>query len=351
MGRILAATRVAREHRGGRRRFAHRSPLAVFLALALVAAGCGTTSSDDDAPVRVAVLNVLSFGPFFMADVEGYFDEVGIEVELIEIESSATAVAATIAGEFDVLSGTMSAGVINAVAAGEGLRVVADKGSQTADSCAYLALLASSRLAGPDGGVPPESIPGSTFSVGNSLTFQWFLDRFLEPLGIEADDVSIQNVSRPVLAESLESGALDFAFTGEPWVTRIVDNGSAIAASGSDLAPDFQWGYMAYGPRLLEDEELGERFMVAYMRGVRQYREGKTDRNIEILAAATGLDADTLNRSCWPDIRADVRYEPGSLDEIIEWGVGAGFVDTAISGEELVESRFADHANEELGAP
>ena len=42
--------------------------------------------------------------------------------------------------------------------------------------------------------------------------------------------------------------------------------------------------------------------MVAYLQGVRQYNEGKTEQNLEIMGNYTKLDRDLLNQSCWMPI-------------------------------------------------
>ena len=57
-----------------------------------------------------------------------------------------------------------------------------------------------------------------------------------------------------------------------------------------------------YGPAFLDkDPELGRRFMVAYLQGVKQYNEGKTERNLEILQNYTRLDRDLLKQDLLAD--------------------------------------------------
>jgi len=328
---------------------------ALGVTVALVASGCGSGGGADgsDFPVvKVATINVLSFAPFFIAEAEGFYEEQGLAVELIQVESSGTAVAATLNGDLDVLSGTMSAGVINAIAGGERLQIVADKGNFASDSCSYVAMMGPAELFNADGSVDPEQVRGATIGGirDGSLSSGLFLDQFLKSIGLSSDDVVTQDVSRPALAESIEGGSIDFAYTGEPWVTRVVDEGNPIVAAGQDVLAGYQFGYVSYGPRLLDDEDLGNRFMAAYLQGVRQYNQGKTDRNLEIVTLATGLEDDLLRRACWPDIRADGAYEAAQLVPAIEWGFETGIVDRLVSADELVDGRFAAHANEKLGS-
>lgn len=60
--------------------------------------------------------------------------------------------------------------------------------------------------------------------------------------------------------------------------------------------------------------------MVAYLSAVDQYSEGKSARNIEILARRTGLDEALLRKACWPSVRGDGRVDMGSMLEFQRWG-------------------------------
>ncbi len=84
--------------------------------------------------------------------------------------------------------------------------------------------------------------------------------------------------------------------------------------------------------------------MVAYLKAVRQYNEGKTPRNVEVLMNRTGLEEDLLRSACWPPIGNDIRVQAGSLLEYQEWAVSRGIAERILSEEELVDHRFVEHA-------
>ena len=67
-------------------------------------------------------------------------------------------------------------------------------------------------------------------------------------------------------------------------MTQALDSGSAVVlVPGKDFLPDWPLP-VYYGPAILDkDPELGKRFMVGYLKGVKQYNEGKTERNLAIL--------------------------------------------------------------------
>ena len=104
-----------------------------------------------------------------------------------------------------------------------------------------------------------------------------------------------------------------------------------------------------YGPTLLDDRpEVGERFAVAMLQALRQYAEGKTARNLEIIAAASGLTEEQLEAACWPDLRTGGRIDPAVFDGYQQWNLERGFIDRTMTPDELFAPHFMEHAHREL---
>jgi NitT/TauT family transport system substrate-binding protein len=107
---------------------------------------------------------------------------------------------------------------------------------------------------------------------------------------------------------------------------------------------------MLYGASLLANEDLGNRFMVAYLMGVRQYEQGKTDRNLEILTTALNEEEDMLRAMCWQAIRLNGEINGESVLDFQDWAVGRGYVENPVTLEQIWEPGFVDHAVGVLGA-
>ena len=99
---------------------------------------------------------------------------------------------------------------------------------------------------------------------------------------------------------------------------------------------------------LEENPEAGKQFLVAYMKGVRQYNEGKTKRNLDILEKETELDRDLLEQACWPPITNDGQMDLGSLIDFQTWANEKGLLDTIATEDQFWDSRFLDYANDIL---
>ena len=312
-----------------------------------------TESSEPEGmdTVRVVILPFLSFAPFYIAIEEGYFADQGIEVELVNLSQQQEILPALSSGQVDVSSGLMSAGVINAIAGGGELLVVANKGYIPADGCPSIALLASASFLENNDPTDPESLRGQEIDVVRSTWIEYFLDKLLQTVGLTVDDIVPIDLPSTSEIEAMNTGALNLNTQNEPWVTRIIAAGhSPILDPVSEVLPDSESAVLIYGPSLLANEDLGNRFMVAYLLGVRQYEQGKTDRNIEILKTALSLDEELLNAMCWQPIRPNGTINTASLLDFQEWAVGRGYVETPVALDQIWEPGFVDHALGVLGA-
>ena len=120
----------------------------------------------------------------------------------------------------------------------------------------------------------------------------YYWARLLERAGLTIDDVELKSVPDDLKVEAIARDLVDVATTIEPKVTRLVSSGDGkVWLPVAAATPDRQNTFLLFGPRLLHQRrDLGRRVMTAYLAGRAQYLEGKTDRNVRILAARTHMD-------------------------------------------------------------
>jgi len=311
----------------------------LLLCAAVSIAACATGDQPSD-PVpdklKLISLPLLSWAPFHIAAEEGYFAEQNLEVEFIRLTRNSEALPALAQGDVDIGAGLLTAGLMNLIAGGARIRLVADKGHLAADGCSQNAILVRRSLV--EAGVldEPAQLRGLRIETNPLLPEAFYTDLALQEVGLTLDDLEILTLPPSAEAEALASGITRLLLTGEAVIWRTVEQ----------VIPDTQWASVIYGRSLLDERpEVGERFMVAYLKAVRQYNEGKTLRNLEVLIGRTGLDEELLRSACWPPIRNDGRVDAGSLLGYQEWAVSRGIADRVLTTDELVDHRFVDHAN------
>jgi ABC-type nitrate/sulfonate/bicarbonate transport system substrate-binding protein len=332
-------------------RMAARSMVCILLLCAAVSmAACGTaerTSGPAPDKLKLIALPILSWAPFYFAEEEGYFEEQNLEVEFIRLARTTDALPALAQGDVDIGAGLLTAGLMNLISEGARLRFVADKGHLAADGCSHNAILVRRSLV--EAGVldDPAQIRGLRIETNRFLPEAFYADRVFNELGLSLDDLEIITLPPSSEADALAGGSIDMTAAAEPDITRLLMSGEAVLwKRAEEVIPGTQWSAVLYGRSLLDERpEVGERFMVAYLMGVRQFNEGKTPRNLEILTRRTGLGEELLKAACWAPIRDDGRVDAGSLLGYQEWAVSRGIANRILSNDELVDHRFTDHAN------
>lgn len=313
--------------------------------------------SDDDwefdgDPVVMTQLPFQSDAGFAIARAEGWFDDAGIEVEVVNTRSANEMLPLLASGEIDVMFMSTAPALFNVIGAGEPIRAVATGTVFAADSCDYLAVVVPERTRQERDVTDPESLRG--MRIGGSFTVMTSIrhgQAVLAELGLEEGDIELVEVDRASMAGALQRGDIDAAAAYEPWITQIAANADvATWFPAHELITDEVGAVVVFGQRLLEDTELGARVLAQYVRGVEQYERGATPRNIEILEETSGLDPELLEEMCWPTLRVDGRASEAQMTDLQEFGVEAGLVDGVLPPDQLWDHSFLDRAREILDA-
>ena len=327
--------------------------LILLIAIAFVISACGGAAqpaaqqasepTEEPAATEMVTLtmnssNLASFAPIFIAEAEGYFAEQGVHVEYITFNRTGDAIPLLISGDLDIYAGSVNSGLLNAVGQDPYVKVVADRGHISQDDqCAYHGVLVRKDLYESGQVTGPADLAGLTISSSNSGASGYLLGTYLAEAGLTFDDINLTNVPATSYPDAFETGALDGAVTPELNLSRVLSAGNAVLlAQAQDVYGSGQISMLAFGRTVLENNrEAGVRFLAAYLKGIHQYNEGKTDRNLEILAEATGEDTDLLKESCWPSIREDGAIDFAGVDGFQQWSVEQGQLDAAVTEEQF----------------
>ena len=293
--------------------------------------------------VRVAYLPIADYAPLFIAQEEGFFARQGIDVELVKVPGTAAALPLVLSGDIAVYAGPLKTGLVNAVAKGEHVRIVADKGSVDPGSCTGYALMVRKDLF--DKGIVTNvsDLKGRKIAEHDS---DYDLYRALAVGNLTTDDVDTIEMEFPMIIPAFRNGAIDAGLVAEPFVTLALNSGSAvILVPAEDFEPENPFP-LYYGPAFLDkDPELGRRFMVAYLQGVKQYNEGKTERNLAILGNYTHLDRDLLNQTCWWPIAADGDVPRKPVREYLDWMYANKKISRNLNEDQLFDMSYVTYAN------
>jgi NitT/TauT family transport system substrate-binding protein len=319
---------------------------------------CGGTGSTDAESAKPTTLRVtksehVSGAPFFIAEEDGFFAEQGLSIEPLTFRQPTAALPGLAGGDIDVYLGTLAPGLLNLIARTDDVRIVLARVGQNPAGCSDHGVMAKRELVDTGRLRVPADLRGLRVGTERSSSNFYIISTLLASAGLTLDDIKATHIAPRLEPEAFQRDLLDVASSGEPWMTRIIDGGSGVVWRPTrDIVPDFQYHFMLFGPSLLRsNREAGQRFVTAYLRGVRQYAsEGKTDRLAGIIAKRLRLDLDFVRRMCWPYLPADGHLSPQSLDQYQKWALHEDLIDRVLGIDEVWDRSFVDHANRVLDA-
>jgi NitT/TauT family transport system substrate-binding protein len=321
-----------------------------YLALTAIAAGCFQRAEKGNAlqVVQISGRSAIANAPLFIADEEGFFKQEGIKLEFVTLSVDLTQnIPALEQEKVDAIAAQLNIGFFNAIAKGARARIVGDRGHVDPKSCDFTGIIGRGSLFNTDD-PPAAQLRGRRFAANPAGASGYLVNRYLSAKGMTNADIRFVTLPDNVQLQALQRGSIDAVFATEPRFTQSLP-GNRLIAPGNKYTPGLQYSFLVFGPSLLvTHRDLGQRFMNAYLRGVRQYNEGKTPRNLEIVSRRVQLHPDTARALCWAPIRNDGSIDTLSLLDFQRWGVAGGHQLRILSGREYDDSELARNAAAQL---
>lgn len=309
--------------------------------------------------VRVGSSPTVSSAGLFLAKENGHFEKNGIDAEItIFRNSGAQEMALLASNELDVGGGNLSAGLFNAIAGGNGVRIVADKGSIRARR-SYIALLV--RTAHIESGRyrNPADLKGMTLALTalSGVSQEILLEKILNRAGLSLSDVKLVKLAYSEMNLALREAHIDATLQLEPYLSQAVAEGYARAVLPSfEVYPDQQSAVLMYSAAFRAKRDLATRFMVAYLQGIRDYEAALDEKGILDQATAAKLSKYTNieDPATWKSM-IPVGLNPNGhvnmtgLAEDLRWFGSRKHLKKTVTVEASVDHSFVDGALERIG--
>jgi NitT/TauT family transport system substrate-binding protein len=183
-------------------------------------------------------------------------------------------------------------------------------------------------------------------------------EKALQLGGLKSSDLSYLDVSTPDTVVALANKKADVAYMTEPFGTQSIEKGIAVKwREMADLVPNHVAAMWAYGSKLTDEQpEVGRRFMVALLRGMRDYEDafgknqGRADV-VSILVKHTVIkDAALYDKIQSIAEPASGEFPMDTLQEDYDWLKAQGAIqEPAPELSRVVDTRFVQYALEQLG--
>lgn len=236
-----------------------------------------------------------AFAPAFVAQKAGYFDQEGIEVELVSFGGQTEAIPQLARGGIVVYGGVPSAGFLNGLINESSVKVVANGGEQPKQGTSPTGIYI--RKADHDSGkiksiadlkgLKVASAGGYLGSAGS-----YFIGRYLEQGKLSLTDVELVNLqSSSAIITALENNQIDAGFAVYDFAKPAMDKGIAmpIGDDAAALNDHVIFHYFAADQLLKTDRDSGLKFARALIRASRDFLQGDYRNNETVVGGMTTI--------------------------------------------------------------
>lgn len=318
--------------------------LLVGLLPGMVSAQSTPQAGGETATLRLAVSSWVGYGPLWLAEERGYFDEEGVNVDLSLVEVSADRITAMQADRLDASATTIDTWTLFS--------------AQGAD---LVQVLAVDESAGGDGIVAKKEIAsiadlkGKSVAVQSASTSQFLLANALQAAGLSLGDLTLLDMSSGDAGAAFVAGQVDAAVTWQPWLANARNTDFGHVLLDSKETPGLIVDTVAFRPQFVQEHpDAVAAFVRAYYRAIDDIAANPDEANA-IMAKSISMDTDDFVATL-ADLRLwgkdeNVAYfgtaeAPGPIDDLVtkagEFYKEIGVTDNVPDPKTIVDPSFVD---------
>ncbi|KQU74516.1 hypothetical protein ASC75_21135 [Aminobacter sp. DSM 101952] len=301
----------------------------------------------------MGIISALFDAPSLIALEKGYFQEEGLDVEVTKFATGADEYQAHATGIIDVATSSVNVALLNAKLRDIDLSVVAGAGNNTPDH-GFISVVLSKQLINSGRYKGLADLKGMKIATGVTSAPHWVISEVARKAGLQKDDVKYVSLGFANVVAGLSNGAVDGASVAEPLASLLMERAGVTRISSIDqVFPNSPVGYLVYGPALTKDNvDAGNRFMVGYLKGVRDYGQAfgsaQTDKE-QILAMLRKYNIEIAPGSPSLFIPEDAAPSLEWVDAFIDWQIEMGTLRTRLDPKSIMDDSFRQAALTKLG--
>src|SRR4051812_25364936 len=309
-------------------------------------------------PVHVLAIDpgIIPAVPLYVAVDRGYFLEEGLDVELLLSQDATSSAQMLAVGQAAFNLAVPDPVVFNAMARGVDVKLLA---SATVNGPADrpAAFMVRADLIESGQYTSPADLKGLTVAVPASSS-EFYIERVLSQGGLTFDDVSRVNLSLADIVAAFGSKRIEAGWEVEPLISAAVRRGLATPIAGTgQLFPGANGMDLVMASGFGRDEpEAARRFVVAYLRGMRDYyhafNKGDGDRAavVQSLVNHTVVkDAALYDVMGMHTVDPNGALNPASWDQWQEFYLRVGVQPQKVDLSRHVDLSYLDAALDRLG--
>ena len=304
------------------------------------------TVADDKDPSGAGIM---------LANALGYFKQLGINIKAISFNSGADEFNSLAGNQVDVARGLISAATFNSYRQGLPVYLVADGGHNLPGRPYFALVLQKSLESKVQHYSQLKGLKIGLVSFGN--VNQLFMDRALAKGGLTNKDVTTVVVdSFSDLVTAMGNGAVNGAMLVEPQISQAVaKNIGFVFKDPYQYAPNEEASTLMFSSHFVKDKAVAQRFMLAYLEGVRYYNTHYIDSHqgekkvLSILSKASGDPVSLLTSTNPAGLSPNGLFSVSQVQQDENWYHQYGTVSHETPAQKMINLTCAQWADKILG--
>jgi len=312
--------------------------ICIFVFVTTLVSACGpATATTETVTLKIAVLPIIDTLPLYVAQQQGLFAEVGVEVELVPVASAPERVQLMAAGQVDAtINETLAVMQFNK----EAVQVQAVRYAlRPAEGYGHFFILAS----GQSGITTPDELKGVEIGVSQGTIIEYVTERLLQSEGLNNDEIQTIPVPKiPDRMSLLASGELSAGTLPDPLGALAVQSGAVVVMDDSAY-PEYGFSIYSFRKEVIDtNPEAVMNFLIAIDDAIvlinadpSQYTNILSDNNI--------VPAPLLEAYKVPPFPAAGVPTEAEWNDALDWAKGKGMLEVDVS--------YSDSVNQSLLLP
>ncbi|HLB12574.1 MAG TPA: ABC transporter substrate-binding protein, partial [Dehalococcoidia bacterium] len=262
-------------------------------------------------------------------------------------------------GDLDFATGGWAAAVPNAVGRGLPVKVIADGGASY-PGFSWQAITVRKDLYDEGKIRSIADLKGKKVSVTAVQTMSRYFAPLLADAKLTLKDIDFIPLAMPDTLAAYANKSIDAAFQMEPLLSQTVGSGLAVRLKAvSEYRPGFQASVVLASPPFLENKDVSNRWMLAYVKGIRSY--------LDTVSSGTGVDELITTIAKYTPVKDRAAYQmmlrektmvgfnpngyanKDTLGADIEHFLAEGYIKEKVDISSMVDNSLADYAVQRLG--
>lgn len=310
-----------------------------------------TTQKGSDKLTHVTIAENAFIGdaPLYVAIKKGFFEDYGIDIEMLEFDDQTNSYNAVASGNADIARGTLDAAL-----------VVADKYSDDMPQVVSV----TDDSAGADGIVAMNGIDtvadlkGHTVAVEVNQVSHYLLEQAFAKNGLTDDDVKMVDMNASDAGKAFLAGEVDAAVTWEPYLSQASSSGEGSMIFSSKDAPGTILDVLMVSKESADSNDSWIPGVISAIEKGREYLFDDTtkDEAEQIVADQLGMSIDevegelatvklyTPKEACEALSEGGLAYE--GVSTICDFYTSIGSIEKEMSADEVLNTSFVSQINE-----